>query len=314
MGATHARAGRSVPNIRLTGVVDSDEKRLSGDFRNIGGNLGIPGEILDFSGVSKFTRLEDALADPAIEAVDICLPTNLHASAAIAALRAGKHVLVEKPIALDEASAQEIVCEAEKAGRILMTGQVLRFLPAYATAARLVREGALGTVRMAWFRRNCARPAWGGWLTNPERSGGGIFDLLIHDVDYAGWLFGEPKSIAAAGSGELITATFQYPETAVIIEGGWHAQGPYPFSMAFSIAGDLGTLEFSSTGLPLTLSRQGADACEPVDVAETDGFEREIGYFAECAIANRQPDYCPPRQSVLAVRLTRRMLEVRAKG
>jgi len=314
MGATHARAGKSVPNVRLAGVVDTDEKKLSGDLRDVGGNLGVPGEILDFSGVGKYRRFEDALADPAIEAVDICLPTDLHAATAIAALRAGKHVLVEKPLALDEASAEEVVREAEKAGRILMTGQVLRFLPAYSAAAKLIREGALGTVRMAWFRRNCARPGWGGWLTNPARSGGGIFDLLIHDVDYAGWLFGEPDSISAAGSGELISATFQYPETAVVIEGGWHAQGPYPFSMAFSIAGDLGTLEFSSAGLPLTLSRKDADATERVDVPGTDGFEREISYFAECALTNRQPDYCPPRQSVLAVRLARRMLEVRAKG
>jgi predicted dehydrogenase len=314
MGATHVRATQKLPSVRLAGVVDSDEKKLSGDLRDVGGNLGVPGELLDFSDVRKFRRLEEALADPAIDAVDICLPTDLHASAAIMALRAGKHVLVEKPIALDAAAGEEVVREAEKSGRILMAGQVLRFLPAYSTAAKLIRSGELGAIRMAWFRRNCARPAWGGWLTNPQRSGGGIFDLLIHDVDYAGWLFGEPASISAVGSGDLISATFHYPGAPVVIEGGWHAQGPYPFSMAFTVAGDLGTLEFSSAGLPLTLSRKNAGASELVETPETDGFEREIGYFAECVAGNRQPEYCPPRESVLAVRLARRMLEDCAKG
>ncbi len=313
MGATHARAALAVDNLRLAAVVSSDEKKLAGDLRDTGGNLGVPGELLDFSGVRKFRRIEDALADPGIDAIDICLPTDLHAPTAIAALRAGKHVLVEKPLALTEAAANEVLQEAKKSGRILMTGQVLRFLPAYAEAARLVRSGVLGPIRMSWFRRHCAKPAWGGWLTDPARSGGGIFDLLIHDVDYAIWLFGEPASITAAGSGGLLGATFIYPDSGpVVIEGGWHAQGPYPFSMSFTIAGEHGTLEFSSQGCPLTLSRAGAAAGEIVPVEETDGFQQELRYFADCVANNRQPEKCPPGESAVAVKVALRMLEARA--
>ena len=315
MGATHVRAARALGSVRLAAVVESDEKKLSGDLRDVGGNLGVKFDLMDFSQVKQFRGIEGALADPEIEAVDICLPTDLHVPMAIAALRAGKHVLVEKPLALTEAAANEVLREAERSGRILMTGQVLRFLPPYAEAAKLVRSGALGPIRMSWFRRYCAKPSWGGWLTNPARSGGGIFDLLIHDVDYSILLFGEPASITGAGSGGLISATLQYADRGpVVIEGGWHAQGPYPFSMSFTIAGEDGTLEFSSAGCPLTLSRAGAAAPEIVPVPDWDGFEQEVGYFAECAANNRQPEKCPPRESALAVKVALHMLEACMKG
>jgi predicted dehydrogenase len=315
MGATHARAAMTLDNIRLAAVIDNSEKKLSGDLRDVGGNLGVKGELMDFSQVKKFRRVEEALADPEIEAVDICLPTDLHATTAIAALRAGKHVLVEKPLALTGAAANEVLREAERSGRILMTGQVLRFLPAYSEAARLVRSGSLGAIRMSWFRRNCAKPSWGGWLTDPARSGGGIFDLLIHDVDYSILLFGEPAAIIAAGSGGLISATFTYAGSGpVVIEGGWHAQGPYPFSMSFSIAGEEGTLEFSSAGCPLTLFRAGGSAPEIVPLPDVDGFEQELRYFAECVASNRQPEKCPPRESAAAVKVALHMLEAGAKG
>jgi predicted dehydrogenase len=315
MGATHARAARAIDSLRLMAVVEDNEKKLTGDLRDVGGNLGVKGELMDFSQVKKFRTIDGALQDPEIDAVDICLPTDLHAPMAIAALRAGKHVLVEKPLALTEATANEVLREAERSGRILMTGQVLRFLPAYAEAAKLVRSGSLGPIRMAWFRRNCAKPSWGGWLTDPARSGGGIFDLLIHDVDYSILLFGEPASMTAAGSGGLISSTFQYSDTGpVVIEGGWHAQGPYPFSMSFTIAGELGTLEFSSAGCPLALSRAGATALEIVPVPDCDGFEQELRYFAECVASNQQPEKCPPHESALAVKVAAGMTGLSLSG
>ena len=225
-------------------------------------------------------------------------------------------------MALSEASANEVLAEAEKSGKILMVGQVLRFMPAYVAAASVVRSGELGAIRMSWFRRHCARPSWGGWLTNAARSGGGIFDLLIHDVDFSIWLFGEPSSVTAVsppGTGQdgLIGATFRYNDSGpVVIEGGWHAQGPYPFSMSFTISGDQGTLEYSSAGRPLTLWRAGAGAGssshgEVVPLPDVDGFQQEIKYFADCVAYHRQPEKCPPGESAAAVKVALRMLQAR---
>src|SRR5580700_8736910 len=92
MGSTHVNAWRQIPGAELVAVSSRDARRLSGDLSGVQGNLGGPGAKLDFREVSKFTRAEDAVRDPAVEAVDICLPTNLHEHIAVLALAAGKHV------------------------------------------------------------------------------------------------------------------------------------------------------------------------------------------------------------------------------
>src|SRR5579863_9423758 len=98
MGSTHLKALRNVSGATLAAVVSADDKKLSGDLSAIQGNLGGPGEVMDFSGVARYHTVEEALRDPNVEAVDICLPTDRHAPVALEALRAGKHVLVEKPM------------------------------------------------------------------------------------------------------------------------------------------------------------------------------------------------------------------------
>src|SRR5215212_3928940 len=106
MGSMHVRALRELPGVELAAVYSSDPRKLSGDLTAIQGNLGGPGERLDFSRLKQYSDIPQLLADPGIDAVDLCLPTYLHEDVAIAALRAGKHVLVEKPMALDGASAR----------------------------------------------------------------------------------------------------------------------------------------------------------------------------------------------------------------
>src|SRR4051794_32685762 len=96
MGSTHLKALRAIDGVTLAAVFSNDARSLTGDLSSIQGNLGGPGERMDFSGVKTYMNLDEVLADPDIDAVDICLPTNLHADTAIEALRRGKHVLVEK--------------------------------------------------------------------------------------------------------------------------------------------------------------------------------------------------------------------------
>src|SRR5438309_3166486 len=100
MGSTHLKALKSVPDATLTAILSNDERAREGDLSAVQGNLGGPGERYDFSNVKKYSEAADLIADPDIDAVDICLPTFLHAPIARQALLGGKHVLVEKPIAL----------------------------------------------------------------------------------------------------------------------------------------------------------------------------------------------------------------------
>src|SRR5450755_4153130 len=94
MGGVHLRAWREVAGATLAAVFSNDERQLAGDLSATQGNLGRPGERVDFTAVRKYRDLAAVLADPEVDAVDICLPTFFHEDVAVAALRAGKHVLV----------------------------------------------------------------------------------------------------------------------------------------------------------------------------------------------------------------------------
>src|SRR5215813_13925751 len=98
MGMIHYLAAQKLKDARVTAICSRDSKKLAGDWRGIRGNFGPPGEKMDLSRVKKYERLDDLLADPDVDLIDVCTPTNLHAPAATAALRAGKHALVEKAI------------------------------------------------------------------------------------------------------------------------------------------------------------------------------------------------------------------------
>jgi predicted dehydrogenase len=319
MGSTHLKAWKNVKGATLFAVADEFEKRLTGDLSDIQGNIGGPGEKMDFSQVRKYRTTQEALADAEIEAVDICLPTDQHLSVAVAALKAGKHVLVEKPMALDAAGVDQVLAAAAGSGKVLMTGQVCRFNPAYHAAAQMLRSGKLGTLRAALLRRRCAAPAWSKWLHKPEISGGGVFDLLIHDVDACLYCFGVPQSVAATGYEDMphgidfIEARLQYANGAiVVVTGGWHHPKAYPFSMEFTISADGGTLEYNSAGRPFTLYRADGETETP-SLPDPDIFQEEIEYFLECAQAGRKPERCPPEDSALAVKLMRLMLESRSR-
>lgn len=319
MGSTHVNAVATIPGAELGAVMDADETRLSGDLSGIQGNLGGPGQKLDFSSVNRYRTIEEILGDRAVEAVDICLPTNFHAPVAVQALRAGKHVLVEKPMALDGKAADEMTSEAAKANRVLMTAHVLRFHDAYRGLSEVVKSGRLGQIRSAIFRRRTSVPTWGPWEFDSSKSGGGVFDLLIHDVDMCLHLFGVPESVRAsghenmAGGVDAILAEFVYPGTGfVAVTGGWHHTGEYPFSMEYTVIGDGGVVEFSSAGRPAAVYWKDGKK-EVLKDTGADCYRSEIEYFVECCRNGRRPEVCMPEESARAVKLTRLMVEARQR-
>src|SRR5260370_4024092 len=101
MGMIHYLAARKLKDAQVTAICTRYEKKLAGDWRSIQGNFGPRGEMMDLAGIRKYRRLDDLLSDPNIDMIDVCNPTHLHPETAIRALQAGKHVLVEKAIALE---------------------------------------------------------------------------------------------------------------------------------------------------------------------------------------------------------------------
>jgi predicted dehydrogenase len=319
MGSVHLNALRSIPGAELTAVCSRDPRKLSGDLSAIQGNLGPSGQHFDFGNIAKYSDIDALLSDPRVDAVDICLPTNLHAQVAIAALRLGKHVLVEKPMALDAESCEAMLSAARSADRVLMVAQVLRFFPEYKVLQESVRSDGLGAPRFAAFRRRCAAPAWSEWLADPKQSGGGAFDLLIHDVDMCLQLFGKPESVSATGHEALglgidvLAAELRYSGWSAFITGGWHHPKAYPFTMEYTVVMERGTLEYSSQGRPPSL--YGAEGCEKrLSMPETDGYAAEIEYFAGCCNSQRSPEECLPEESAAAVAVMRLLLESRSRN
>lgn len=320
MGSTHLKALKNVKEAELVAVVSDVPQKLTGDLSAIQGNLGGPGEKWDFSHLKKYNNVYDAIRDKDIDAVDLCLPTHLHKPVTIEALRAGKHVLVEKPMALDGAECDEMVEEGEESGRVLMVAQVLRFFPEYVSLRETLWSKTLGEVRAAIFRRRCAGPTWQRWVYDKSRSGGGVFDLVIHDVDFCLQVFGQPEAISAIGYEKLengvdwLTGTLYYPNIpgGIVIQGGWHHPKTFPFSMEYSVVADGATLEYSSAGRPAT--QYNADAETPMDVKQQDGYEAELRYFAECCVEGKKPEFCPPSESSLAVKLCLALVAARSEN
>ena len=320
MGSKHVDAFLTAPNSELVAVYTRDQRKLSGDLSSIQGNLGGPGKVYDFTAVKQYTNLDAVLEDPDIDAVDICLPTDLHASTVIAALRAGKDVLVEKPMALDLASSQSMLQAAETSSRVLMVAHVLRFFPEYQALIKALGSGQYGRVRSASFRRRCAAPAWSGWLADAKQSGGGAFDLLIHDVDICLSLFGSPKSVTAIGyealaSGiDVIHARLYYSNSLTVeVSGGWHHPEAFPFSMEYTAVLDDATINYRfETNPPTLYSKEGEQTVLPL--ASHDGYLAEVEYFLQCVQDKQFPALCPPRESARAVGLMNLLLQSRASN
>lgn len=322
MGRTHLRAWYNVTGAELVAVISSNPRKLAGDLSETGGNLQPADSQFNFTSLKQYNHLAEALADPEIDAVDLCLPTHLHAEAGLASLRAGKHVLMEKPLARTSAEAFALVEEAQNSRRTLMAGHVLRFFPEWQELSRLL---AGSKTKLGSFRRNCASPSWSPWLADASKSGGAPLDLLIHDADFVLKCFGEPQTIAAQGFSDpalgidWISAHSSFRNSGPVeIAGGWHPASNYPFSMEFNLITESGTLDWSSAGSsagrPLTLFRKN-EIPFPIPLpAAPDPWVAQLQYFADCARAGQEPTLCLPAESAKAVRFVEIMIESRKRN
>jgi predicted dehydrogenase len=154
------------------------------------------------------TNYEDLLARADIDAVSIAVPNYLHAPIAIAALRAGKHVLLEKPIGLNAAEGEQIVAEANAAGKVLGIVFSKRYRADVELLKAQIATGALGEIyySKAFWMRRAGIPGIGSWFTSKALSGGGsLIDLGVHVIDMVLWLMGNPTitTVSAATYSKL---------------------------------------------------------------------------------------------------------------
>ncbi len=184
---THMKAYKQVPEAEIAAVCDIDPVRL----KMTCDKFGIPEE-------HRYTSVEAMLAaEKDLMAADVCVWNVSHAACTIAALRAGLHVLCEKPMAYNAKEAEEMQAEAEKAGKLLMIGFVLRFSNENLVVKDFIEAGMMGDIyyTKATYLRRHGNP--GGWFSNKALSGGGpVIDLGVHVIDQTRFLMGSPKPVS----------------------------------------------------------------------------------------------------------------------
>jgi predicted dehydrogenase len=311
MGVTHLRAYLALPSARIVSVCDAVRLPVGGVLQGVAGNVKKSGDINLGPQVKVFRKLEEVLADPEVDLVDLCTPTPLHAEQAMAALKAGKDVLCEKPLARTAASAREILKVAESSPGFLMPAMCMRFWPGWSWLEQTVQQGAYGNMLAARFRRVSERPGWSqqGTYTAGMDLGGALFDLHIHDTDYVQFLCGRPKSVFstgvtnAAGSIDHVVTQYVYPGgPAVHAEGSWlQTTG---FNMAFTIHCERATLEFDFTLGPDTVRiSEPGQSPRSIHYDEPDGYSAEIGYVVECVASRRRPTIVTALDGVTALEI-----------
>jgi len=298
MGWIHYLAYRQVRGVRVAAICTRDRKKLAGDWRGIKGNFGPPGAKVDLSGVKRFDSLDAMLADPDLDVIDICLPAKLHCDATTAALKAGKHVFCEKPIAINHADAKTMVRAAGRANRQLMIGHVLPFLPDYAFVLATVNAGKYGKLLGGHFRRLIADPKWIPDYYDISSTGGPLVDLHIHDAHFIRLLFGQPRAVFSRGRlhrGSSKSPVVEYVETQFLCDeptqvvsavGGVIEQQGRAFQQAFEIHFEKATLSYDFAVLdgqphiatPLTVLEAGGKVHQPRlgSSDPTAGFVAEV--------------------------------------
>jgi predicted dehydrogenase len=300
MGMIHYLAARKLRGAKVAAVCSRDPKKLAGDWRGIQGNFGPPGQLMDLSAIKKYDRLDALLADPDIDLVDICNPTALHPETALKALRAGKHVLVEKAIALEVSDAERMVQAAREAGRLLMVAHVLPFVPEFAYAAQAIRGGRYGRLLGAHFRRIISRPDWSAEIADAAKTGGPAVDLHIHDTHFLALVCGVPARVFSTGvvqDGVVQYLTTQYlygpGQQSISCSSGAVAQKGRPFVHGFEIYLEGATLTFESGAIPLTvLTADGQVERPPLSGGDdpVEAFTAEIQAAVDGVAAGRGPD------------------------
>ncbi len=258
MGRIHHLAAQRLTGATVVAVCSRDKAKLAGDWTGTRGNFGPPPGQVDLAGVARYESLAELLADPAVDLVDVCNPTAQHPATVIAALEAGKHVLVEKAIALTLDDADRMLDAAKRVGKLMMVAHVLPFFPEFRFVAEAVRDGRYGKLLAAHFTRVISRPDWSAAMADDANTGGPAVDLHIHDTHFVGLLCGVPGAVFShgrqdGGSVSYLTTSYLYGPggPAVTCSSGAVAAAGRPFAHGFEVYLERATLAYS--GGPLTV-------------------------------------------------------------
>ena len=305
MGGTHAKAYAAMPEVEVAAVYAPSPDRAVPLAQEIG---------------SRWTDdLQAVLADPEIDAIDVCLPTPQHRDATATALAAGKHVFLEKPIALSLDDARALVRLGEESDRVFIIAHVLRFWPEYEEIARRVQSGELGRPRSGFASRRQPFPAWSALFSRSELTGGAVIDMMIHDYDALNWIFGAPRAVTARGERNSRSGGFDQVQILIdfdhdasaLVDGGMMMPESYPFSSRLEVLCEHGAMEYAfraggrsvEMGAGVNELTLFPNEGEPLRLAptQTDPYAAECAYFVTSIRDGAQPDRATPSDALRAL-------------
>ncbi len=317
MGKTHGDAYKHLPNVELAGIADTN--------RQIGT------EFSKKYSCRYYADPEALLKERDIDIIDVCLPSFLHEQYVVAAASMGKHILCEKPFGLSMSSVENMVRAVESSGVLFMVAQVIRFWPEYMRIKSLYDERVLGNITVLYANRLSQHPDWSDWFKDVQKSGGALFDLHLHDIDFVCYLLGEVTSVFATGKKSSnggwnhVVSWLNFANgSKAVVEGSNVMTHGYPFTMSLRAVGEKATVEFSfcagfnledrsSAKNMLVLYREGSEP-EVLRCEQKDAYFNEIEYFVECVATKRKPEIITPRESMKVIRLIHALRESLEKG
>lgn len=313
MAVTHLKAYRQVEGVRIAALCNPSGRHLDGDFSDVAGNLGEDEPVrLDMGAIKAFRDFDEMLAEPQIELIDICTPTAFHAPFAIAALKAGKHVLCEKPMARNSAEAREMIEAAKTAKGVLMPAMCLRFWPEWKLVKDAIDDGRFGRVEAARFRRVGEPPAWGQkFFLDGSKSGGALLDLHIHDVDFIHHCFGRPTSVFStgyakvSGASDYVVSQYRFESGATVhAEGGWNMTPGFGFNMAYTVNFERATLDYDmSRGEEALRLFESDQEPQTLKLEGKDGFVGELEHLLEAIRGGNKASVVTPEDGLAALEI-----------
>lgn len=285
IGSIHLSAYANMPEVEVAGVADSDPGAAATGAGTVGAR--------------PYASYEELVGSEAVDIVDVCLPTAYHRELALKAAGAGKHVILEKPIARTLEDAEVILEAFEGSEGRLFVGHVVRFFPEYVKIKSMIEKGDLGTVSVARTgRRSPFLTGWNDWYADWRMSGGVLVDLLIHDFDFLRWALGEVERVyAKAVMGReynrldyaLVTLRFESGAIAHV-EGHWGY--PAPFNYSVEVAGTKKLVTVDSTepdSLEVLVSDESGSGESPDASVGKSPFQTELEHFVHCAATGEEP-------------------------
>jgi predicted dehydrogenase len=286
----HLPGFAAVKRCRLVAIADVN-RELAGE---IGARFGITNVFADYR---EMLRMKD------LDAVSVCTPNFLHCRISVDASRAGKHVLVEKPIATSMKEVRQMVAAARKARRVLMVEQSQRFRPASQLARRLIARGAVGRINHVIGRFGHGGPErWAPnskWFFDPKRAfGGAMADLGIHLVDIMRFIVPTPIVEVCGMTAtiqrrmkleDLGAITFRYADGALgQAAASWCLK---PSGLRVEVSGAEGLLIYDQG--EITISRQDSKTykltVEKPKIPAKSEFGSPWAYFVDCCLRHRTP-------------------------